>query len=55
MNGESRDIVASACGNRSENTRRILWDRVSSAYKEAIVFSNYWRAYQAVIAFFQMD
>ena len=36
MNGESREIVASACGDRSENTCRILWDRVPSAYKEAI-------------------
>jgi len=49
MNGESREIVASACGDRSENTSRILWDRVPSAYKEAIVFSDYWRAYQAII------
>jgi len=31
MNGESREIVASACGDRSENTCRILWDCVPSA------------------------
>ncbi|CAD7853004.1 MAG: hypothetical protein, partial [Olavius algarvensis Gamma 1 endosymbiont] len=31
------------------DTCRILWDRVPSAYKEAIVFSDYWNAYQAVI------
>jgi len=49
MNGESREIVASAYGDRSENTSRILWGRVLSAYKEAIVFSDCWRAYQAVI------
>jgi len=49
MNGESREIVASACGDRSKNACRILWDRVPSAYKEAIVFSDCWRAYQAVI------
>jgi len=49
MNRETREIVASACGDRSENTCRILWDRVPSAYKEAIVFSDYWGAYQAVI------
>ena len=49
MNRETREIVASACGDRSENTCRILWDRVPSAYKEAIVFSDYWSAYQAVI------
>ena len=49
MNRETREIVASACGDRSENTCRILWDRVPSAYKEAIVFSDYWSAYRAVI------
>jgi len=49
MNRETREIVASACGDRSENTCRILWDRVPSTYKEAIVFSDYWSAYQAVI------
>ena len=48
LNRETREIVASACGERSENTCRILWDRVPSAYKEAIVFSAYWSAYQAV-------
>ena len=41
MNGESREIVAPACGDRSENTSRILWNRVPSAYKEVIVFSDY--------------
>ena len=49
MNRETREIVASACGDRTENTCRILWDRVPSAYKEAIVFSDYWSAYRAVI------
>ena len=49
MNRETREIVASACGDRSENTCRILWDRVPSTYKEAIVFSDYWGAYRAVI------
>ena len=48
INRETREIVASACGERSENTCRILWGRVPSAYKEAIVFSAYWSAYQAV-------
>ena len=44
MNRETREIVASACGDRSENTCRIL-----SSYKEAIVFSDCWSAYQAII------
>jgi len=49
MNRETREIVASACGDRTESTCRILWDRVPSAYKEAIVFSDYWSGYQAII------
>ena len=49
MNRETQEIVASACGDRTENACRILWDRVPSAYKEAIVFSDYWSAYRAVI------
>ena len=32
INRETREIVASACGERGENTCRILWDRVPSAY-----------------------
>jgi len=35
MNRETREIVASTCGDRTENTCRI--------------FSDYWSAYQAVI------
>ena len=49
MNRETREIVASGYGDRTENTCRILWDRVPSACKEAIVFSDYWSAYRAVI------
>jgi len=35
MNREIRETVASACGDRSENTCRILWDRVPSAYERS--------------------
>ena len=41
MNRETREIIASARGDRSENTCQILLGRVPSAYKEAIVFSGY--------------
>ena len=43
------DELRSFVFRSTENTCRILWDRVPSAYKEAIVFSDYWSAYQAVI------
>jgi len=36
MNRETREIVASARGDRTENTCRILWDRIPSAYNESI-------------------
>ena len=49
MNREIREIAASGYGDRTENTCRILCDRVPSAYKEAIVFNDYWSAYQAFI------
>ena len=49
MNRETQEIAASACGDHTENTCRILWGRVPSAYKETIVFSDYWSVYQAVI------
>ena len=49
MNRETREIVASACGDRSENTCRILWDRVLSAYQRSHRFQDYWSAYRAVI------
>ena len=48
MNRETREIVAYACGDRGEDTCRILWDRVPSAYKEAIVFSDYWKGWVTV-------
>lgn len=49
LSRKTREIVAYACGDRSENTCRVLWERLPSAYKKAIVFSDYWEAYQAVI------
>ncbi len=49
LNRATREVVAYAYGDRSENTCQILWDRVPSDYKKAIIFSDYWKAYQAVI------
>jgi len=49
LSRKTREIIAYACGDRSEKKCRILWDRLPSAYKKAIVFSDYWEAYQAVI------
>ncbi len=49
LSRETREVVAYACGERSEETCQILWNRIPFAYKKAIVFTDYWKAYQAVI------
>ena len=49
LNRETREVIAYACGDRSEDTCRLLWNRIPPAYKKGIVFSDYWKAYQAVI------
>ncbi len=49
LSRETREVVAYACGDRSEETCQILWNRIPFAYKKAIVFTDYWKAYQAVI------
>jgi len=50
MNRETREIFASACGDRRENTCRILWDRVKKRGKRLILsvgimpYGNSWHA-----------
>jgi len=40
---------AHTCGDRSEKTCQILWDRIPPAYKKALVFTDYWKVYPPVI------
>ena len=42
LSREIREVVAYACGDRSEKTCQILWDRIPPAYKKALVFTDYW-------------
>jgi len=49
LNRETPQVVADTCGDQSEKTCRIPWDRKLPAYKKATVFSDDWNAYQAVI------
>ena len=42
-------MVAYVCGDRSEKTCQILWGRIPPAYKKALVFTDYWKAYPSVI------
>ena len=36
-------------GDRSEKTRRELWNNVPEEYRQGHCFSDFWKAYQAVI------
>ena len=45
----TRQIVAYAVGDRSETTCALLWARVPEAYKQGLVFTDFWTAYQQVI------
>ena len=45
----TRQIVAYAVGDRSEVTCRLLWERVPTAYKGGVVYTDFWDAYQKVI------
>jgi len=49
LSRETREVVAYACGDRSEKTCQILWDHIPPAYKKALVFTDYWKAYPPVI------
>ena len=53
----TRQIVAFAIGDRSETTCALLWTRVPKGYKKAVpkgykkalLYSDFWEAYQAVL------
>lgn len=45
----TRQIVAYAVGDRSEQTCRLLWERVPKSYKKALLHTDFWDAYQKVL------
>jgi IS1 family transposase len=45
----TRQVVAYAVGDRSEVTCRRLWQAVPASYRTGISYSDFWRAYQAVL------
>ena len=45
----TRQIVAFAIGDRSEQTCRLLWQRVPKRYKRCLLYSDFWDAYQKVL------
>jgi IS1 family transposase len=45
----SRQVLAYAIGDRSEQTCLRLWQRIPQEYKGGYCYSDFWKAYQAVI------
>jgi insertion element IS1 protein InsB len=45
----TRQVVAYAIGDRSEATCRRLWAAIPAVYRSGHCYSDFWRAYQAVI------
>ena len=46
---KTRQVVAYAVGDRSEKTCRCLWQSIPSAYRAGHCYTDFWKAYQAVI------
>lgn len=45
----TRQIVAFAVGARDEATCRVLWQRVPTAYRHSLLYSDLWEAYHKVL------
>ncbi len=45
----TRQVVAYAIGDRSKRTCRKLWEAIPKAYRVAHCYSDFWKAYGAVI------
>ena len=46
---KTRQVVAYAVGDRSEMTCRTLWEAIPQAYRTGHCYTDFWKAYQAVI------
>ncbi len=45
----TRQVVAYAIGDRSETTCRLRWSRIPLAYRQGLLYSDFWESYQAVL------
>ena len=46
----TRQVVAYAIGDRSEQTCRRLWERIPASYRgNGLVYTDFWEAYQKVV------
>jgi insertion element IS1 protein InsB len=46
---KTRQVVAYAVGDRSEQTCRRLWEAIPHAYRTGACYTDFWAAYQAVL------
>ena len=46
---KTRQVVAYALGDRSEETCRMLWQAIPASYRVGHCYTDFWSAYQAVI------
>ena len=46
---QTKQVVASVIGGRGIATCQKLWENIPELYKQGIIFSDFWDAYQAVI------
>jgi len=49
LSRRTRQVVAYAIGDRSKVTCRKLWEAIPEAYRRAHCYSDFWKAYAAVI------
>ncbi len=45
----TRQVVACVIGGRGEATCKLLWNAVPESYKQGVCYSDFWRAYSAVL------
>ncbi len=46
---QTRQVLAMVVGDRSAQTCRKLWERLPESYRAMTAYTDFWRAYQAVI------
>jgi len=46
---QTRQVVACVIGGRSEATCKQLWRSIPESYQQGVCYSDFWKAYQAVM------
>ena len=45
----TRQVVAGVVGGRGEATCKLLWNAIPANYQQGVCYSDFWRAYRAVL------